>query len=80
MLFLQCHNTPTSSIQRNRVSTLHNSPLSKLIYDRDYISFDNCGNRNEWVEVEIPLFIQDDDELHAQYAYVHTLNSTGQIP
>lgn len=34
----------------------------------------------EWVEVEIPLFIQDDDELHAQYAYVHTLNSTGQIP
>ena len=33
-----------------------------------------------WVEVEIPLFIPDDDELHAQYAYVHTLNSTGQVP
>jgi len=38
------------------------------------------ANRTEWVEVEIPLFIWDDDELHVQYAYVHTLNSTGQIP
>ena len=38
------------------------------------------ASRTEWVEVAIPLFIRDDDELHAQYVYVHTLNSTGQVP